>query len=160
MKKRENSRKSNPDKRNRIIILVASLIVAAILFMIAGLSGSRNGSYDDPYYNNNNNNNGNTSTTKILYTGSNYLSSVGSKEVMCEFTPSQSGTYTIYSTGSYDTYATLYNSSKMSITSNDDGGSSYNFSISEYLTGGRTYYLGVKVSSSTSSASFSVYIER
>lgn len=62
-----------------------------------------------------------------------------------KFTPSESGTYVFQSTNSSgDTYGYLYNSSGSQLTSNDDSGDGSNFKISYYLTGGTTYYYGVK----------------
>ena len=60
------------------------------------------------------------------------------------FVPLQSGTLTVYSTGSYDSYGYLYDSSRYQLTSNDDSGSSYNFSYSYSVTAGNLYYIGVK----------------
>ncbi len=61
-----------------------------------------------------------------------------------KFTPSTSGTYVIYSTGSVDTKGYLYNSSGTELDSDDDGGDSTNFRLSYYLNAGSTYYYAVK----------------
>lgn len=79
-----------------------------------------------------------------LSIGSNTVSVDSSSDgVYCSFTPSNGGTYTFYSTGSADTEAVLYNSSLSQITSNDDGGDNYNFSLSYRLSSNTTYFLKV-----------------
>jgi len=72
------------------------------------------------------------------------------------FTPSTTGTYVIYSTGSVDTMVYLYNSSGSQLTSNDDGGDDRNFRLSYSLTAGTTYKYGVRYynSSTTGTISF------
>ena len=72
------------------------------------------------------------------------------------FTPSESKTYTIYSTGNNDTYGYLYNASQTRITSDDDGGSGSNFSITYSMTAGTTYYIVARYYSSSNPGSFSV----
>lgn len=80
----------------------------------------------------------------------------GGQIVYFVFRPTTSRTYTIQSTGSGDTYATLYNSSKSSLTYNDDGGNGNNFLISYSMTAGNTYYIAVKFYSSSTTGSFTV----
>ena len=67
-------------------------------------------------------------------------------EIWYRFTASASNAaeYTIYTSGSLDTMGYLYSSNGTLITSNDDGGGSLNFSITEELTYGATYYVKVK----------------
>lgn len=67
-------------------------------------------------------------------------------EVWYRFTAnvSNAAEYTIYTSGSLDTMGYLYSSNGTLITSNDDGGGSLNFSITEELTYGATYYVKVK----------------
>ena len=67
-------------------------------------------------------------------------------EVWHRFTASASNAaeYTIYTSGSLDTIGYLYSSNGTLITSNDDGGGNLNFSITEQLTYGATYYVKVK----------------
>lgn len=60
------------------------------------------------------------------------------------FTAPSDGTYYFWSTGSYDTYGTLYDSDGEFITFNDDGGSNSNFKISYYLDAGQTVYIDVR----------------
>lgn len=71
-------------------------------------------------------------------------------EIWYRFTASASNAaeYTIYTSGSLDTMGYLYSSNGTLITSNDDGGGSLNFSITEELTYGATYYVKVKAYSS------------
>ena len=51
--------------------------------------------------------------------------------------------YTFYTTGTLDTYGTLYSSNYSSLIQNDDSGASRNFQFSYNLVQGRTYYLEV-----------------
>lgn len=90
--------------------------------------------------------------------GSSYTVNIttGGQIVYFVFRPTTSRTYTIQSTGSGDPYATLYNSSKSSITSNDDGGNGNNFLISYSMTAGETYYIAVRYYSSSTTGSFTV----
>ena len=64
------------------------------------------------------------------------------------FTPSTSGKYVIYSTGSDDTKVILYNSNYTELTSDDDGGSGRNFRLEYNLTAGTKYIYGIKFYSS------------
>ena len=80
----------------------------------------------------------------------------GGQIVYFAFTATESKSYTIQSTGSSDTYATLYNASQSSLTTNDDGGSGSNFKITYTMTAGNTYYIAVKLYSSSSTGTFTV----
>lgn len=62
------------------------------------------------------------------------------------FSPTYSGTYIIYSTGTYDSYVELYDGSGNKITSNDDGGTNFNFRLSYYLSSGEVYFFLVQMS--------------
>ena len=68
-----------------------------------------------------------------------------------------SGTLTVSSTGSFDTYGYLLNSSGSSIASDDDGGSGGNFRISRHVTSG-TYYIRVRAYSSSRTGSYGLSI--
>ena len=73
------------------------------------------------------------------------------------FVPLTSGNVTIYSTGSFDSEGYLCNSSKNAITSNDDGGENYNFSITYNVTAGTLYY--IRPVGHSSSGTTTVHIE-
>ena len=60
------------------------------------------------------------------------------------FTPAEDGLYRFTSAGEEDTYAELFGSNRVLMTSDDDGGENSNFSITADLIGGETYYIGVK----------------
>lgn len=62
-------------------------------------------------------------------------------ETLYSFTPEESGVYRIYSSGSCDSIATLYDENMVEIARNDDGGSNMNFEINYSMTAGTTYYL-------------------
>jgi uncharacterized repeat protein (TIGR02543 family) len=76
------------------------------------------------------------------------------------FVAGVSGNHTFSSSGSLDTYGTLYSSGQSILTSNDDGGSGSNFSITRSLVSGTTYYLVVRLYSSSSTGSFNVSVRR
>ena len=75
--------------------------------------------------------------------------STGNEMKYYTFTPGESGTYVIYSTGSVDTKVYLYNSSGTELTNDDDGGTDRNFRLQYNLTAGTTYKFGIKFYSST-----------
>lgn len=60
------------------------------------------------------------------------------------FVPTETGNYTFYSLGNYDTVGALYDSNYKQLALNDDGGSGYNFSFTYYCEAGKTYYFAVK----------------
>jgi len=74
------------------------------------------------------------------------------------FIPDVSGKYNFSSSGSFDTYGYLLDSSKTQLTSNDDGGSGLNFSITYDLIAGRTYYLRTKFYSNSTTGTFTVKV--
>lgn len=55
--------------------------------------------------------------------------------------PNANGPFWIYTTGSTDTYATLYDDSGNSVTYNDNSGASYNFLISDRVAAGDYFLL-------------------
>ena len=80
----------------------------------------------------------------------------GGQIVYFVFTPTTSGSFTIQSTGSGDTYGTLYSSTKSSLTTNDDDGDGNNFKITYTMTAGTTYYVAVKFYGSSTTGTFKV----
>lgn len=72
------------------------------------------------------------------------------------FTPTVDGSFTIQSTGSCDTYGTLYDSTQSALIGNEDGGGGMNFKITYNMTAGTTYYIAVTCySTGTFKVSFS-----
>ncbi len=71
------------------------------------------------------------------------------------FTPTTSGTYVIYSTGSDDTKVYLYNTSGTELDSDDDDGDSNNFRLEYNLTAGTKYTFGVRYYNSTKTGTIS-----
>ena len=63
-----------------------------------------------------------------------------------------------YTSGSYDTYGYLYNSSQSQLSSNDDDGDGSNFKITRSMLVGETVYLKVKLYSSSSTGTFTVTV--
>ena len=80
----------------------------------------------------------------------------GGQIVYFAFTPTTSGSFTIQSTGSSDTYGTLYSSTQSSLTTNDDDGDGNNFKITYTMTAGTTYYIAVKFYNSSTTGTFKV----
>ena len=80
----------------------------------------------------------------------------GGQIVYFAFTPTTSGSFTIQSTGSGDTYGTLYSASQSSLTTNDDDGDGNNFKITYTMTAGTTYYVAVKFYNSSTTGTFKV----
>jgi len=65
--------------------------------------------------------------------------------------------YTTYTSSNLDTYGYLYNSSCAYLTSNDDGGTSYNFSFSRSISAGY-YYIMVRAYNSSATGSYHLYV--
>ena len=61
-----------------------------------------------------------------------------------KFTPTESKTYTIRTTGELDTQGYLYCCCTSLVASNDDFAGKVNFRIVQYLTAGKTYYIRVR----------------
>lgn len=76
-----------------------------------------------------------------------------------EFIPPQSGYYSIYSSGNYDTYGYIYDANQTQLTYNDDGDEDYNFSLYYSLTAGQKYYIGVRFYSASNTGTFTVSID-
>lgn len=76
------------------------------------------------------------------------------------FTPSETGTYNIYSTAMTDTDAYLYDSNQYELSYNDQGGGNGDFKISHELTAGYTYYIKVGYYAGNSSGTFEFVIEK
>ena len=72
------------------------------------------------------------------------------------FTPQSSGNYVFSSDSNRDTYGYLYDSDMNEITSDDDSGANFNFSISYNFEAGITYIFGCKYLSSSDTGSFDV----
>lgn len=75
---------------------------------------------------------------------------IDSGYALFRFTAPGTGTYTFYTQGEDDTYGTLYNSSLVELTDDDDGAENLNFKISYDLSKGQTVYLKVRQYSSGS----------
>ena len=69
---------------------------------------------------------------------------------------SSSGTLTVYTTGSTDTWGTLQNSSGSDLANDDDGGDGNNFRIERTVTPG-TYYLRVRGYDSSKTGSYTLH---
>ena len=95
----------------------------------------------------------------IFVNGSESVKLNGRTEDMLAFVPLVSGNVTITSSGDYDTFGTLYNSSMTALIYNDDGAADEkNFHIVYNVTAGETYYIGARAFSSTTIGSATVSI--
>ncbi|MBO7149358.1 MAG: InlB B-repeat-containing protein, partial [Clostridia bacterium] len=74
------------------------------------------------------------------------------------FVPLVSGSITIYSTSSSDTYGYLFNAVKTQIAYDDDSGDGGNFSITYSVTAGQLYYIVACAYSSSVACSGTIYI--
>ncbi|MCI5730502.1 MAG: hypothetical protein MR304_03015, partial [Eubacterium sp.] len=86
----------------------------------------------------------------------------GELYTMTSFTPAETGTYSIYSSGTEDTYAKLYDSTAEQLIYSDSGGTGRNFKLTYELEAGKIYYIGVKKYqfSGENTVSVSVTIEK
>ena len=80
----------------------------------------------------------------------------GGQIVYFAFIPTTSGSFTIQSIGSVDTYGTLYSSTQSSLKTSDDDGDGRNFKITYTMTAGTTYYVAVKFYNSSTTGTFKV----
>ena len=81
------------------------------------------------------------------------------KEIYYKFVPDTSATYVFRALGECDTSATLYNSAESLLGDSDDDGDGMNFKISKYLAEGKTYYLKVRLYSSSRTGTFVIIVE-
>jgi uncharacterized repeat protein (TIGR02543 family) len=85
------------------------------------------------------------SKTNVINVGSSTTVTLnGTTVIYYAFVPLVSGSITVYSSGSYDTYGLLYNSSLTSLITDDDGGNNSNFSYTYNVTAGTLYYIGIR----------------
>ena len=68
----------------------------------------------------------------------------GQRYQIYSFVPEKTADYTFYSTGDIDTYGNIFDQDGEQIAYNDDSGENSNFKITEELTAGTRYYLGVR----------------
>ena len=78
--------------------------------------------------------------------------------VYFKFTATESKTYTFQSSGSYDTYGYLYNSSQSQLSYNDDDGDGSNFKITRSMSAGETVYIAVRMYNNSTTGTFSVSV--
>lgn len=70
--------------------------------------------------------------------------------------PTTSKTYIFCTTGSADTYGTLYRSADGTVVTQNDDTSGLNFSISQYLTAGKSYIIGIELFSGSGTTTLTV----
>ncbi len=83
------------------------------------------------------------STALNVNTTNNATVSTGGEKKYYTFTPSVTGKYVIYSTGTEDTKVYLYDSNGKEIANNDEGGAGNNFRLEYTLNAGTQYKYGV-----------------
>ena len=76
------------------------------------------------------------------------------------FTPTESGRYEIYSTGSADTFGTFADSGYRVAFYDDDSGSDRNFGYSIEMDAGETYFIGVRYYQYTETGNIPVVIKK
>ncbi len=82
----------------------------------------------------------------------------GGDEDFFRFTASTTGSYTIETTGSIDTFGHLYNSSQTQIATDDDSGDGNNFRITQNLTAGQTYFIKVRHFNTSGTGSYTLRV--
>ncbi len=94
---------------------------------------------------------GNTRTVTVIGTGSHTadVTTAGERVRFC-FIPSVTGSYTIYSSDSVDTYVHLINASGVEIAHDDDSLGNRQFKLSYDLTAGNVYFYDVRYYHETS----------
>ena len=78
---------------------------------------------------------------------------------MYRITPEKSGIYRFESTGTNDTYITLYSSNGSVLATNDDSGEGANFLLEYSLEQGKTYYVEPKIYNVSKTGSFQMKVE-
>jgi len=99
------------------------------------------------------------STATTIYPGSSLSGSINYGNDLDYFrvTPTVTGSYTIYTSGSTDTYGFLYDYYGNILAQNDDT-DGRNFSITYYLTAYETYYICVKHYSTTGTGYYTLFV--
>ena len=77
----------------------------------------------------------------------------------CTYTPTISGTYTFYATGSYDTYGYVFDKYWRQLAYDSNSGTGLNYKITIDLQAGEQYYFGYETSSD-SRITFNIYMYR
>ncbi|MGN0654058.1 MAG: leucine-rich repeat protein, partial [Oscillospiraceae bacterium] len=99
-------------------------------------------------------------TDPIINKGETINVSIEKNEITyIKFVPTVTETYELTSVSSSDTYGYLYDSDKNLITSDDDSGNGYNFSLKYKMEAGKTYYYGVRFYNSSNEGSFDVRLD-
>ncbi|WP_139490320.1 M6 family metalloprotease domain-containing protein [Brevibacillus dissolubilis] len=76
------------------------------------------------------------------------------------YVPTASGTYTITTLGTTDTYGHLYNSAQTELVTNDDDGEGNNTQITYNLTAGQTYYIKIRGYNTSTTGAFQLKISQ
>ncbi|MCD7841998.1 MAG: Ig-like domain-containing protein [Lachnospiraceae bacterium] len=100
------------------------------------------------------------SEAKNLTVGTSQTATIanGGAYMYYKIVPTESGTYTFYTSGGEDTYGCLYDADQELLAEDDGNGDGKNFMITCRLTAGATYYLGVGYSSPNNVGTFDVYM--
>jgi len=104
------------------------------------------------------NNTGSASSISLNSSANGVIESGGDIDYF-RVTTSGAGTLTAYTTGSTDTYGTLYGNSSNSLASNDDANGSTNFRIQYSIPAAGTYYVAVRHYSSSQTGSYSLRVD-
>ncbi len=82
----------------------------------------------------------------------------GRRETYYRFDVMLAGNFSIFASGTVDTYGTLLDEGCSSIDANDDGGEGFNFQISRYLDPG-TYYISVRGYNDSTYGSYTLRVD-
>lgn len=88
-----------------------------------------------------------------------YVIDEASMTLFRPFTPTVSGTYLFYTTGTVDTCGYLYDTDWNQLAYNDDGGSGTNFRITYSMHAGQQYWVGVRYYGSSNTGTITVYVD-
>lgn len=99
-----------------------------------------------------------TSTVGTISLGLRSVTLTAGSTKYYKFVPNLSGNAVISTTGTYDTYLFLCDENMNVITTDDDSGTDYNAYIRRGLTNNKTYYIGVRFYSASTSGTFTLNI--
>lgn len=145
--------------------LLAAILIFILVFCVAGCKSNDVDENREAYEqsigggDDDSDDHGNTTTTATTVQANDSQAGTindGNDEDYFEVYLSSTGTFTVYTTGSTDTYGYLYNSSGNVLASNDDSGTGSNFKIEEFIFSTGTYYIKVKGYSSSDTGSYTL----
>ncbi|MGN0996369.1 MAG: leucine-rich repeat protein [Candidatus Ventricola sp.] len=92
--------------------------------------------------------------------GANPTSLTAGQHCIYSFTAPAAGNYLFYSSGTLDTFAILYNASRVELARNDDGGAGTNFHIEQAMEAGEQILLEAYFYNAAVSGTFDVHVDQ